>query len=419
MAGLLHFFMLPEAKSAHQSMLGDRRFLVLQYLVFQRTPNVEFKLLDRFLKKQWQASDRSPEFGETIALIYGLEDQPEAMDKVLSELEGEYDRRTLDFALGLGEELPEQWRDDLDSDWTSAKISALVFQKIGDDRGYAEALIKLRDYESIAQRWQSAYSLFSLLRILGIGLIVSMILSRRYYKMRGEPFFKLRSIPLPKDALFSFCGYFLAGFLLIGLVGQAVLGQQPIWLQTVIVYLLQVSLGTYLVKKCLFPNSDRVILETLGLANLKMRFFNLFQILGGVTILVACSQFALDLMSLLPWPFEDIDMSQPYREIMKDPGASAMFLLVACIIAPLFEEVLFRGIIFRALLDSYKPWVAFVVSSGLFAILHPLPLWPAIFAVGLGLSLIYYRTGNILINIWAHALWNGTALVLTLLGIQG
>lgn len=417
-AALLHVMMLPRVEDSEHNKQLENRFLVQQYLIFQKNPHIEFEIFENFLKKKWAESDRSPRLGQTVALIYGLEHQREPMEIILREMGDAYDPKTLYFALGYANDLPEQWRASLGSDWTGAKIAALVFQKTGNERGYAEALIKLRDHETIAGRWQSTFVLFGMLRLLGVGLMVSMFLSRRHLKSKGERFFKLTSIRLPRDSLFQFCGIFLVGFILIGMAGQMLLSQQPVWLQSVITYTIQVSLGTYLVKKCLFPSSDRMIVDTLGLSNLKMRPFNLLQIFGGVSILVACGQFAWDLMALVSWPFDNIASNQPYQEIMKDPGASAIFLFVACIIAPIFEEILFRGIILRALLNSYKPWIAFLGSSILFAILHPLPLWPVIFLVGMGLCLIYYRTANILVNIWAHALWNCTALILTLLGIQ-
>jgi hypothetical protein len=90
---------------------------------------------------------------------------------------------------------------------------------------------------------------------------------------------------------------------------------------------------------------------------------------------------------------------------------------MACILAPIFEEIVFRGMIQRALLGYGKPWVAILVSSLIFMIIHPMPQWPATLAVGLGLALVYQRSGNLLISIWTHAAWNGFMLILINLGI--
>lgn len=84
-----------------------------------------------------------------------------------------------------------------------------------------------------------------------------------------------------------------------------------------------------------------------------------------------------------------------------------LFLLVACL-APLFEEIFFRGLIYGVLRKTLKPWPAILLVSFLFSFLHvdPAGLLP-IFALGVLLAWLYERTGSLFSSIVLHSLWNG------------
>jgi membrane protease YdiL (CAAX protease family) len=87
------------------------------------------------------------------------------------------------------------------------------------------------------------------------------------------------------------------------------------------------------------------------------------------------------------------------------------FLSVA-VIAPLAEEYLFRGIIFTGLAQWIPVGWAAVASGVVFAVAHLDP-WSAfpLAVIGVGLALLYRRTGSLWPNIIAHATVNSLALV--------
>jgi len=89
-----------------------------------------------------------------------------------------------------------------------------------------------------------------------------------------------------------------------------------------------------------------------------------------------------------------------------------LFILVACL-APLFEEILFRGLIYGVLRKTLKPWPAILLVSFLFSFLHvnPAGLLP-IFALGVLLAWLYERTGSLFSSVVLHALWNGLVFFL-------
>jgi uncharacterized protein len=90
-----------------------------------------------------------------------------------------------------------------------------------------------------------------------------------------------------------------------------------------------------------------------------------------------------------------------------------LFLLVAltaAVLAPIAEEIYFRGYVFRAYYEQKGPLQAYLFSAALFALVHlNLPAFLPIFAVGLFLAYVYRRTGSILPGMLAHAFNNAVA----------
>lgn len=103
---------------------------------------------------------------------------------------------------------------------------------------------------------------------------------------------------------------------------------------------------------------------------------------------------------------------------MLERGFIPLSMLAVCVLAPLSEECLFRGMIERKLLETnWNPWYAIVISSLLFALLHMDPFVSLItFISGLLMGWIYYRTRNIWLTIFMHAFNNTFASVMDLLG---
>jgi membrane protease YdiL (CAAX protease family) len=86
------------------------------------------------------------------------------------------------------------------------------------------------------------------------------------------------------------------------------------------------------------------------------------------------------------------------------------------ILAPIAEEIFFRGVVFNAWLrEGGRRW-AFIGSSALFALIHvsEVALVP-IFLLGLALAWIYQRTGSLLAPMAMHATVNGISVALALL----
>ncbi len=96
--------------------------------------------------------------------------------------------------------------------------------------------------------------------------------------------------------------------------------------------------------------------------------------------------------------------------------AVALTLLATVVVAPLFEEVIFRGLLFGSLRGRLGPWPAAVLSALLFGLAHGYGAtgFASVFVSGVLWAWAYERTGSLLPAIAAHAL-NNAAVGVTLL----
>ena len=129
------------------------------------------------------------------------------------------------------------------------------------------------------------------------------------------------------------------------------------------------------------------------------------------------------LIKALGWP----DDQQELIDVFSGPGGLGVKLLIALLavcVAPVSEELLFRGGLFRFMLHRTPRWIAYLVPALLFAALHVtwnshtrsvegltavLPLT----TLAILFSIAYERTGRISTPMIAHALFNLNELVMT------
>jgi len=82
------------------------------------------------------------------------------------------------------------------------------------------------------------------------------------------------------------------------------------------------------------------------------------------------------------------------------------------ILAPLGEEIFFRGYILNKLKTVHKPIVAIIITSIIFALFHGTILQKiTVWVAGLIYGYFAHKTGNIKLSIWAHFLGNFVALM--------
>lgn len=131
---------------------------------------------------------------------------------------------------------------------------------------------------------------------------------------------------------------------------------------------------------------------------------------------------------LVEWLYRAIDYIHPRQHDLlgvlgrtDDVAVRVVLVLGATVVAPLSEELLFRGhaqTIFRRALarlsgtDAHSPppawatWGAIVLASALFASVHAPWTWPPIFLLSLCLGWVYERFGNLWAPVAAHSMFN-------------
>jgi membrane protease YdiL (CAAX protease family) len=109
----------------------------------------------------------------------------------------------------------------------------------------------------------------------------------------------------------------------------------------------------------------------------------------------------------------------PPQELIKlftaggDPVAMTLLVILAVVLAPMVEELIFRGGIYRFLKSQTTLLPAQIISGVFFAVMHGnlMSLLPLV-VVGIFLARVYERSGNILVPMCFHACFNGFSLLM-------
>lgn len=123
----------------------------------------------------------------------------------------------------------------------------------------------------------------------------------------------------------------------------------------------------------------------------------------------------LPIVSLAGWLIERIwgnpGGSNPLLDLVltsSNPWSLIFFAFTAIILAPLFEETLFRGVLLPVLGQRLGAPQAVLISAVVFAIAHlSLTELVPLFLLGIGLGWIRWRSGSLSSSVWMHAIWNG------------
>jgi membrane protease YdiL (CAAX protease family) len=94
------------------------------------------------------------------------------------------------------------------------------------------------------------------------------------------------------------------------------------------------------------------------------------------------------------------------------------FGLLVCVLAPICEELFFRGLMFRVFADRIGLIGGAALSGAIFGLVHltggPLTTGLVLFALGFGFALVRWWTGSLLPSMGLHALNNALSFGVTL-----
>lgn len=139
----------------------------------------------------------------------------------------------------------------------------------------------------------------------------------------------------------------------------------------------------------------------------------------GITLAVLVAlQFAAMLTALFISGF-DIELSwQNITNVPKDEiGLLFIAFVSAIFVAPVVEEIFFRGVVFRFLISYVPLIIALTVQSLIFALLHSLTIGDLSFyrvvqliLNGVCFALLFVHSGSLIIPMMVHAGWNAVSI---------
>lgn len=168
---------------------------------------------------------------------------------------------------------------------------------------------------------------------------------------------------------------------------------------------------------------NRRVSELFGLNRLRLAPILLYSILGGVFSVWICGVVIGDFTSrYLEGIFGKLELQEPVRLLRESnsPVYLGLSIFLACGVAPLVEEMLFRGYIYGTVRRLTHPIFAILVVGAIFAVVHGnlpalLPLW--IFSILLCLA--YEWSGSLWVSIGMHAFFNATNIVMMMIPLPG
>jgi len=148
----------------------------------------------------------------------------------------------------------------------------------------------------------------------------------------------------------------------------------------------------------------------------------------GIAIGVALQLVLIPLLyEPIFWIFGDQDVGEAARSLVAAADTSfdvAALIVLTVVGAPVVEEVLYRGVLHRGLVDMTAHQgraglvIATLASSALFAASHfQLLQFPGLFLFGVVAAVATMRTGRLGTSIWIHVGFNLTTVVALLLDI--
>jgi membrane protease YdiL (CAAX protease family) len=145
----------------------------------------------------------------------------------------------------------------------------------------------------------------------------------------------------------------------------------------------------------------------------------LFGVITGATLVPAVGLASVGLQQVLQ-QVAGHDVATPEQVAPGlSPFAGVLLVVLAVVVAPISEELFFRGVLFRTVRDRHGFWPAALASAIPFGLVHYVPA-PAIDALllqvtmvftGVGLAWIYDRRDTIVAPAAAHVVFNLVGVV--------
>jgi len=108
-------------------------------------------------------------------------------------------------------------------------------------------------------------------------------------------------------------------------------------------------------------------------------------------------------------------LQEDLREVARFDHLVPFLIVYSVVLAPIAEELFFRGMLFQALRDRLGVWPGIGLSAVAFSLVHVTPgqapeaallLFAVVFMTGVALGYLFHRRGSLLACIVMHAVFN-------------
>lgn len=402
---------------AIRSAMYQRSYMVAEKQWNEKTQQTVQKQLDgKFLKPLWKDAPTDPRAARLLAVA-----QQERDGKVIPQV----------FPFVLKSPIPknkafvEIYKA---KSLTKERADALSAQMPDDEWAFKAAKIHAHELAGdngprlkMAPPWKfAALMVVGLLGVLAAGVGVAIWIY--YFSQRGQG--KLAPLGHPaepitapeadrfalRSALMMFA--FLAISFIVG--GLLSTGPRPLQIVGPLIVMVLVVVALHLLPMAgLSIPFSRVGVST---ANWKRDVVwgiaGYFASVPGLIVALLVGQQLMKVFGQSTHPASEIIASSPDA-----PMVLALFF-AAAVIAPFWEEIMFRGTLLPALSTAFKrPLWGILMSSFLFAAIHPqgVPLWLGLGFIGAMNCMLAYQTKSLIPCIVLHAMNNGIVLMVGLL----
>jgi membrane protease YdiL (CAAX protease family) len=123
------------------------------------------------------------------------------------------------------------------------------------------------------------------------------------------------------------------------------------------------------------------------------------------------------LRAIWPATFSDEALTETAKDLVDRADGLLLPLLIVLVVfgAPVVEEIVYRGLLQRPLLNEFSAALVIVVVAAVFALIHFRPVeYPGLFIVGLVFGVCAWWTGRVGMAIAAHIGFNVTGIAFAL-----
>jgi len=220
----------------------------------------------------------------------------------------------------------------------------------------------------------------------------------------------------------------LFGWLVLTAIGSSAAGsltsKMTDWRQKFAMF--SVFFGIEVVVIVFIVNSTKAYFED-GLRGFGIRFDELFKdVAAAAGIFIAVWPIVIVVLAAVVFvgtqivgPQFELDKNEGLVVLLEHKQIILRILMVAFAagLTPIFEELVFRGLLQTYMRENlgYGPWQSIFFVSAIFAVLHPIMHFPAIFILSVAMGYSLEKSGSLLRPIFIHLLFNGTTIAFALL----